>query len=284
MGVDQSLRELLCDTRVQFENGDIPAVDSELLLAHVLGITRMDLHSRTFLLSDEQREEFLRLKEERISGIPTQYLIGKAPFRYLEFDVGPGVLIPRPETELLVDLALAEIERKNSPVSIVDLGSGSGAIAISVADEAQQRGATVTVVAVESDKGALTWLRRNIALHEIDIRVIESDVADALMDVRADLVIANPPYIPNNAEISPLVIDNEPASALFGCSDDGLEIPRRFIAAATRILKPSGLLILEHHESQRESLEAHLRDDYGEIRSYQDLNRRDRALSARKRA
>lgn len=280
---NMTVREILRDVRERFTREEIPSVDGELLIAHVLGTTRMELHSKEFQLTDEQREEFQRLVNDRRAGIPTQYLIGKAPFRYLEFDVGPGVLIPRPETELLVDLALAEIERMARPISIVDLGSGSGALAISVAHESRQRGFQVSVVAVEKEAEALPWLRRNIAMHDVDVRVIESDVADALIGVRADLILANPPYIPDNAQLPSLVVDNEPSAALFGGSEDGLEIPLHFITAATRLLKPDGVLIVEHHESQRERLEAILASDYGVMMSHRDLNGRDRVISARRK-
>ena len=120
-------------------------------------------------------------------------------------------------------------------------------------------------------------------MHDVDVRVIESDVADALIGVRADLILANPPYIPDNAQLPSLVVDNEPSAALFGGSEDGLEIPRHFIAAATRLLKPDGVLIVEHHESQRERLEAILASDYGVMMSHRDLNGRDRAISARRK-
>ena len=278
-----SLRHVLSETRRDFESLSIPAVDCELLLAHVLGTSRMELHAREFLLTDEEKTEFDHLVAERKNGRPTQYLIGKAPFRYLEFDVGPGVLIPRPETEMLVDVALDEIAKLNRTTSIVDLGSGSGAIAISVASEAAKRGNTVTVVAVEKDERALEWLHRNIALHEIDIRVVASDVSEALVDVRADIVLANPPYISTGSQLPDLVVNHEPHIALFGGDGDGLDIPRQFIAAATRILKPGGLLVMEHAENQGEILEAELSSDYREVRIHQDLNKRNRMVTARKR-
>ncbi|NDE71635.1 MAG: peptide chain release factor N(5)-glutamine methyltransferase, partial [Actinobacteria bacterium] len=267
-----SLRELLINARREFESLDIPAIDSELLLAHTLGVTRMELHSREFTLTSEQEAEFLQLIADRKRGIPTQYLIGKAPFRYLEFDVGPGVLIPRPETEMLVDAVLDEVGKLGRTASVVDLGSGSGAIAISIAIEAARKGQAVTVVAVENDPKALEWLRRNIARHEVDIRVVAEDVERALIDVRADIVVANPPYIPLESELPELVKDHEPHSALFGGAVDGFDIPRRFIAAATRILKPEGFLVIEHYEKQRAGLEAELGQDYRDITSYLDLN------------
>ena len=278
-----SLRELLISARREFESLDIPAIDSELLLAHILGVPRMELHSREFTLTSEQESEFFQLIADRKRGIPTQYLIGKAPFRYLEFDVGPGVLIPRPETEMLVDAVLDEVGKLGRTASVVDLGSGSGAIAISIAIEAAKKGQAVTVVAVENDPKALEWLRRNIARHEVDIRVVAEDVERALIDVRADIVVANPPYIPSESELPELVKDHEPHSALFGGAVDGLDIPRRFIAAATRILKPEGFLVIEHYEKQRAGLEAELGQDYRDITSYLDLNQRDRMITARKR-
>ncbi|MFM8851778.1 MAG: N5-glutamine methyltransferase family protein, partial [Acidimicrobiaceae bacterium] len=137
-----------------------------------------------------------------------QYLVGEAAFRSFTFSVGPGVLIARPETELLVDAAMVEIERlKSAPqvtshaVSIVDLGAGSGAISISIAHEARQRSLPVQVVAVEKSEAALVWLKKNIALHDVDVRVIDKDVRDALIDVKCDIVVANPPYIPSNAQL-----------------------------------------------------------------------------------
>ena len=277
-----SLREILQEARGKFAASQIDGVDAELLLASTLGINRMELHSREFTLTNEQSEEFARLCSERLSGTPTQYLIGSAPFRHLQFDVGPGVLIPRPETEMLVDAALSVIGEGTQPVSVVDLGAGTGAIAISIAYEAAELRRSVTVVAVEKEEAALSWLRRNIALHSVDVRVVASDVMDALHDVRADIVVANPPYIPSVTTLPALVADYEPASALLGGGELGLDIPYQFIRAASRILKPGGILILEHDESQRERLEAFLSQDYRDIKSFTDLNGRDRMITARR--
>jgi len=161
-----SIKSLLRSSKEQCLAAQIDGVDAELILAHVLGVGRMDLHARDFSLSPEQEELFHELIAARIDGTPTQYLTGEAPFRYLTFSVGPGVLIPRPETELLVDAALVEIERIQSApgatttpaVSVVDLGAGSGAIAISIAHEARQRKMPVHVVAVEKSEAAQEWL------------------------------------------------------------------------------------------------------------------------------
>jgi release factor glutamine methyltransferase len=231
------------------------------------------------------------LVDARISGVPTQYLTGEAPFRYLTFSVGPGVLIPRPETELLVDAAMVEIERIQSapsaaaqlPVSVIDLGAGTGAIAISIAHEARQRQMPVHVVAVEKSEAAIEWLKKNIARHDVEVRVISADVADALQGVKCDIVVANPPYVPNHVELPPVVAGNEPVDALFGGEGDGLEIPHRFIAAATRLLKSGGYLIIEHFELQSAAIEALLQQDYSEISHYTDLNQRPRWITARRK-
>ena len=284
------LKDLLRDTRTRFEKAAIDRVDAELILAHVLGIERMQLHAQTFQLTSEQKELFEELVNSRISGVPTQYLIGEAPFRYLTFSVGPGVLIPRPETELLVDAAMVEIERlkssfnaTTSAVSVVDLGAGSGAISISIAHEARQRSLPVQVVAVEKSDAALEWLKKNIARHDVDVRVIHRDVRDALIDVKCDIVVANPPYVPNDSLLPPLVLENEPHEALFSGPGEGLEVPQRFIEAATRLLKPGGALILEHFEDQSAALEQLLSQDYSDISHYKDLNQRPRWLTARRK-
>ena len=285
-----NIKEVLLSARQRCESEGIDRVDAELILAHVLGVERMELHARQFQISLEQYELFEGLISTRVAGTPTQYLIGEAPFRYLTFSVGPGVLIPRPETELLVDAAMVEIERLKSSlhanshsVSIVDLGAGSGAIAVSIAHEARQRSLPAHVVAVEKSAEALEWLKKNIARHDVDVRVIHSDVSDALIDVKCDIVIANPPYVPNEASLPKLVTENEPVVALFGGSRDGLEVPGIFIVAATRLLKPGGLLILEHFEEQSKALEQILLADYSDISHYTDLNQRPRWLTARRK-
>ena len=285
-----SIKNLLKESKERFANAQIDGVDAELILAHVLGVGRMDLHARDFSLTPEQEEVFTELVAARIEGTPTQYLTGEAPFRYLTFSVGPGVLIPRPETELLVDAALVEIERiQSSPgitspaVSVVDLGAGSGAIAISIAHEARARQMPVHVVAVEKSEAAQEWLQKNIARHEVDVRLIKSDVSQALEGVKCDIVVANPPYVPNEVSLPELVRKNEPHEALFGGARDGLELPRLFIATATRLLKPGGFLILEHFENQSALLERELSSHYSDISHYTDLNQRPRWMTARRK-
>jgi len=287
-----SIKQVLKDNKAQLASAGISEVDAELILAFVLGVERMELHARDFELNLEQIELLDELIAKRISGKPTQYLIGHAPFRYLTFQVGQGVLIPRPESEALVDAALLEIEKmisaqsqsSKAPVSIVDLGSGSGALAISIAYEAEKKNWPVTVIAVEKSDQAIEWLKRNIAACDVSVRLISGDVLEVLEGVKCDIVIANPPYVPEGDNLPELVIANEPKEALFGGGDDGLEIPRRFIQAASSLLKPGGLLIMEHHESQPVLLEAELSRGYSEISQNRDLNNRPRWISARREA
>jgi release factor glutamine methyltransferase len=282
------LKELLRSAKSELESAKISKVDAELIAAHVLGVSRMELHSREFQFTQEQETHFSDLLSQRLGGIPLQYLTGEAPFRYLVFEVGPGVLIPRPETELLVDAALVEIERIQSSkewnkqqTSIIDLGAGSGAIAISIAKEARERGLLVNVIAVEKEEEALNWLTRNIAKHEVDVRVVKDSVADALQGVKSDLVVANPPYISETISSLPKELEHEPRSALFGGSS-GIELPLIFIETAKRLLKPDGLLLLEHDDSQSDDLARALASDFHEILQFQDLNHRPRWISARR--
>jgi len=287
-----SIKQVLKGNKAQLASAGISEVDAELILAFVLGVERMELHARDFELNLEQIELLDELIAKRISGKPTQYLIGHAPFRYLTLQVGPGVLIPRPESEALVDAALLEIEKiisarsqsSRAPVSIVDLGSGSGALAISIAYEAEKKNWPVNVIAVEKSDQAIEWLKRNIAACDVSVRLISGDVLEVLEGVKCDIVIANPPYVPEGDNLPELVIANEPKEALFGGGADGLEIPRRFIQAASSLLKPGGLLIMEHHESQPLLLEAELSRGYSEINQNRDLNNRPRWISARREA
>lgn len=280
-----SFKSILQRGREKLAAANISAVDGELLLAHVLGIERMELHARNFELSEadliECEDRFDDLLRERIAGLPTQYLTGQGPFRYLTFDVGPGVLIPRPESEGLVDLALKEITTSQKKLSIVDLGAGSGALAISLWSEARNAGKEVSIIAVENSPEALAWLERNIARHEADLRVVKSDVSTALVGVKCDLVIANPPYIPLSTQL-PSELSHEPQCALFG-GELGYEKVLEFIGAAARILKSQGLLYLEHFEDQAQILSEYLAQDFKDITSHDDLNGRNRYISATRR-
>ncbi len=276
------VRELLIGGKERLAAKKISPVDAELLLAHLLGVTRMQLHAQTVELGPDEylriSHEYADLITERLSGRPTQYIMGEAPFRYLSFDVGEGVLIPRPETELLVDEVLHQLHRFTDPVSVVDLGSGSGAIAISIVSETAKK-RDIRVVAVEKDASALVWLNQNISKFDLPIRVIHASAHEALEGVKCDVVVANPPYVPTIQEL-PEELRHEPATALFGGSIDGMAIPYEFISAAARLLKAGGLFACEHNEVQGSAFAAALEADFEAIALHRDLNDRPRFTTA----
>jgi release factor glutamine methyltransferase len=280
------VREILRSAVALFEKNQISAVDAEILLAHVIGVSRKQLITSTWELLetevDRVQDEFNILIEQRLLGKPVQYITGSAPFRYLELSVGPGVLIPRPESEILVDRVIGFLQStadKEQAKSVVDLGAGSGAIAIAIATEAALKELQVTVVAVEKSPEAAHWLNQNISKYELPTRVVVEDVTTALDGVKADVVVANPPYIPNHERLPQEVIGFEPEMALRGGAGDGMDLPKIFIAAATRLLKPGGYFIMEHHETQRELVKSALQSEFKNIQSISDLTGRDRFTS-----
>jgi release factor glutamine methyltransferase len=280
------MREILRSAVALFEKNQISAVDAEILLAHVIGVSRKQLITSTWELPASElervRDEFNGLVEQRLLGKPVQYITGTAPFRYLELSVGPGVLIPRPESEILVDRVIGFLQGcadKDQTKSVVDLGAGSGAIAIAIATEAALKNLPVTVVAVEKSPDAAHWLNQNIGKYELPTRVVIEDVATALSDVKADVVVANPPYIPNHERLPHEVIGFEPEVALRGGNGDGMDVPMVFISAAARLLKPGGYFIMEHHETQRELVKNVLQHEFKNILSISDLTSRDRFTS-----
>ena len=190
------IKEILRDAKSQLAESGISEVDAEHLLAHVLGLSRMDLHNpvlvESTLLAFQDKEvleeQFYDLLDRRLNFEPLQYLTGVAGFRYLNIEVGPGVLVPRPESELLVEAVLQHIENLPAPVSVIDLGAGSGALSLAIATEAP----TTRVIAVEKSPEALVWLKKNVSVIAENVRVVEGDVADVLPGIKCDVVIANP--------------------------------------------------------------------------------------------
>jgi release factor glutamine methyltransferase len=278
-----NVREVLKDAKEQLALSEIDGIDAEILLAHVLGITRMDLHNPVVLertidsLSDVSitLETFHDYLARRILHEPVQYITGVAYFRNLELNVGPGVLVPRPESELLVGAVLTYIANLPAPVSVIDLGSGSGALALAIATEA----ANSRVIAVEKSDEALVWLKKNVEASVEDLRIVHSDVSDALIGIKCDVVIANPPYIQDESDLPRDVVEHEPAIALFG-GVDGMDAPREFIFASARLLKPGGLLAIEHNESQGNLIAQELSKEFEEILLHNDLAGRPRWTSA----
>ena len=284
--MELTFKEFLQGGKEQLARAGFAEVEAEHLLAHTLGISRMDLHNPLTVenalsaIGDMTiiEETYWKLLDRRCAHEPLQYLTGVAYFRHLELKVGPGVLVPRPESELLVEAVLQHIEKLPGAVSVVDLGSGSGALALAIATEATQ----THVIAVEKSGEAVYWLKENVSFINEKVRILESDVATALEGVKCDVVIANPPYIPDDEVLPKDVATHEPAVALFG-GPDGMRSPRLFISAAARLLKPGGFLAIEHHETQAAEVGDVLTVEFEDILLHKDLNGRPRFTTAVRR-
>ena len=284
--MELTFKEFLRGGKQQLAAAGFAEVEAEHLLAHTLGLTRIDLHNPLTVenaltaIGDITivEETFWKLLDRRCANEPLQYLTGVAYFRHLEIKVGPGVLVPRPESELLVESVLTYIEKLSGAVSVVDLGAGSGALALAIATEAP----TTHVIAVEKSAAAIYWLKENVSFIDEKVRILESDVATALDGVKCDVVIANPPYISDGQELPADVRDHEPAIALFG-GVNGMKTPRLFIAASARLLKPGGFLAIEHHEEQGDEIAAVLNIDFEDILLHKDLTGRPRFTTAVRR-
>jgi release factor glutamine methyltransferase len=262
-----------------------PRVDAELLLAHVLGVPRTGLLTLGDV-ADEAAARFEALVGQRADRVPLQHLTGRAPFRHLELAVGPGVFVPRPETEQLVEWALARLTGVAEPV-VVDLGSGSGAIALSIAHEHPD----ARVTAVERDPGAIEWTRHNAATRaaagDTPVEVRSGDMTDPgllrELDGTVDLVVSNPPYVPDGATVPREVADHDPPLALWG-GPDGLDVVRGLLRTAARLLRPGGGLGIEHADQQGSALPALVRASGGwtDVEDHPDLAGRPRFTTAQR--
>jgi release factor glutamine methyltransferase len=219
----------------------------------------------------------------RVRRIPLQHLLGSAGFRYLELEVGPGVFIPRPETELLVDAVLDHLRRTPNPQPVVvDLCAGSGAIGLSVAHEHP----AAVVHLVESSPAAFDWLERNADTSTDCVHTHLADLADAPvgLDGAVDVVVSNPPYVPFDERdlVDPEVRDHDPAEALWA-DDGGLAAVRRVVDRAAVLLAPGGTLVVEHSERHVESAPALLRAaGFTDVAVHDDLTERPRYTTGRR--
>jgi release factor glutamine methyltransferase len=261
-----------------------PEHDAAELLAHVLGTTRSQL-SLVSEVDGPATASFEALVSRRSRREPLQHLTGSAAFRYVELAVGPGVFVPRPETELLAGWAIeqaASATATSGRAVVVDLCTGSGAIARSIADEAP--GADVH--AVELEASAVAWAQRNLAGADVDLR--QGDMATAFpeLDGLVDVVVCNPPYIPHEAweSVAPEARDHDPHAALFSTGDDGLDAIRVVERVAARLLRPGGHVGVEHADVQGESAPQVFAatDRWIDVRDHRDLAGRPRYLTARR--
>ncbi|WP_432955378.1 peptide chain release factor N(5)-glutamine methyltransferase [Micromonospora haikouensis] len=264
---------------------DAPRAEAELLAAHVLGVPRGRLALADGLTPD-QLDRYDALVARRADREPLQHLTGSAAFRHLELAVGPGVFVPRPETELLAGWGVDQARAGSALV--VDLCSGSGAIALAVAQEAP----AARVVAVERSPAALAWLRRNAAdraaAGDRPVEVVAADVTDpgllGDLEGRVDVLLCNPPYVPRAVEVPPEVAAHDPDEAVFGGAD-GLDVIRPVLARAARLLRPGGVLGVEHDDTHGAAVPALLVADgrYEAVEEHRDLAGRPRFATARRR-
>jgi len=273
-----TIRKVLDWTRGHFEKHDVdaPRLTAELLLAHLLQVERVKLYMDLERpLSREELGAYRAMIQKRLAGEPTQYLVGAKEFYGRRFEVDARVLIPRGETELLVEAALRAVPR-DAPARVLDLCTGSGCVAVSIAAERPQ----ASVWATDLSADALAVAKANAARHQVDGRVsfFAGDLFAAVPpDATFDVVVSNPPYV-KRGDLPGLQkeVQKEPVLALDG-GPDGLEVIRRIIDAALPRLKAGGLLALEIGDEQGAALnELLVRAGYHDVRIEKDLARHDR--------
>jgi len=262
-----------------------PRVDAEILAAHLLGVSRGEL-GVAVVLGRPAPAGLAALVTRRAERVPLQHLTGTAPFRELQLAVGPGVFVPRPETEVVAGVAIdaaAHAVASTGSALVVDLCTGSGAIALAVAAEVP----AARVHAVELDAAAHAWAERNAVGSRVILHRGDARTALPELDGTVDVVVSNPPYVPPGAvPVDPEVAQHDPAVALYGLGPDGLEVPRGVVRAAARLLRPGGVLVVEHAEVQAEEARAMV-DATGAFRPARtevDLTGRPRMVVARRRA
>lgn len=258
--------------------------DAELVVGHVTGWTRGEVATKAFMGAELEadvvaRIELLAIRREARE--PLQHITGEAPFRHLVLEVGPGVLVPRPETELVAEWAIEALRQvPTATPRAVDLGTGTGALALALASEVPN----AEVYAIELFPLAAAWAERNIARYgDGRVTLVRGDVATALpeLDGTVDVVVANPPYIPDaDKPVDAEVLGYDPESALFG-GPDGLRDIRVFIARAARLLRAGGTLVVEHADGQGAAVRAIAAEaGFGMTTTHTDLLHRERALTA----
>ena len=270
--------ELIREGIASLANTPSAMVDARLLLAHVLDVAP----SSVLLASDigpDQVDAFRTLIDRRRAGVPLQHLTGEVGFRYETVSVGPGVFIPRPETELMAGWAIDAVRGVRAPV-VVELCAGSGAISLAIAHEVPN----ASVWAVEIDGEAVRWAARN--LEDSGVRLVHGDMASALSDLdgQVDCVIANPPYVPEGFAASlPPEVHRDPPQAVFS-GPTGLDAITVVSAVSARLLRPGGVVACEHDDTQGTSApDVFVRTGaFRDIIDHRDLTDRPRFVTARR--
>lgn len=268
-------------TYLERKGDETPRRSAEWLLSAATGLSRVELyafHDRP--LSPEERVRYREFIERRAQGMPLQYASGEMPFRHLVIRVEPGVFIPRPETEVLVDATLARMPER--PL-VIDLCTGSGCVAVSLAYERPD----ATVYATDTSEVAVAAARRNALYADVPerVQIVHGDLFSPLstdLRGRVDVVVSNPPYIPSAdlQELPSEVLGFEPHLALDGGAD-GLDVARRIWAEARSWLKPGGVLLLELDAGRVRTAAGELANDYTGIEVLKDLTGKDRIVVAR---
>jgi release factor glutamine methyltransferase len=277
--VPASAGEVLQAARVRLSStSQYPRRDAELILAHVLGCdpTALLTHPER-LLSANEADGFESLLKRRLANEPVQYLTGEQEFFGLLFEVSPNVLIPRPETEHLVEAVLKRFDR-DANLRIVDVGTGSGAIAIALAHALPRS----RVTALDLTPSVLEVARRNAERHGVIDRItlLQSDLLAAAGSTEFDVVVSNPPYIADGEKLEPQVANYEPRSALYA-GPTGLEVYERLIPQARTVLKPRGWLMMEIGYGQQPALQT-LLGGWSEVSFVPDLQGIARVVHAQK--
>lgn len=262
-----------------------PRTDAELLAAHLLGVERTKL-MMVPLVDPPVIQAMHDLVRQRAARVPLQHLTGVATIGNVTLNVGPGVFVPRPETELLLAWGLAVLEGVDRPI-VVDLCTGSGALALAIANARPD----ALVHAVENDATALSWVRHNADVQaqagDTPIRLYAGDVTDPTLLMEweglVDLVLCNPPYVPEGTPVPPEVRNHDPHAAVFG-GRDGLDVVRHVVGCSARLLRPGGGVAIEHDDTHGGSVPALLsaRRVLDEVEDHTDLAGRPRFSSARR--
>lgn len=255
-----------CSINTLLKQTPLNLLETRILLTHALGLSRVQLITQSErVVTDEEAKRLSALFQRRVDGEPIAYIVGHREFFGLSFEVSPDVLIPRPETELLVELTLQRLPRNGR---VLDMGTGSGAIPVAIAHSRPD----ASVTALDVSAAALTIARRNAERHKTNIAFLHSDWYGALTNERFDIIVSNPPYIvAGDAHLVQGDLRFEPMSALTDHAD-GLSALRTIIAGATRHLSPQGWLMMEHGYDQSSTVRALLTaQGFSEVQSWKDL-------------